>query len=134
MAAERPAVRVQPMTRDKLSRALGPWPELIRALENLAFDVSETLPDAAQANADAAAAAQNTAAAARVIAEEALSEVEQAQLDADTARAIAGAAAAIAQAAADASEIAHHLLGQVAEQRDTIAGLVRRIEDLENRP
>lgn len=43
--ADRPPVKTQRLTRDKLAQFL-PTHELIKAFENLSADVSETLPDA----------------------------------------------------------------------------------------
>lgn len=43
--AERPPVKTQPITRDKLAQFL-PSHELIKAFESMATDVSKVLPDA----------------------------------------------------------------------------------------
>jgi hypothetical protein len=70
-------VKSQPITRDKLVKALGSH-ELVKAFENLQSDVGETLPGATdQASADAAAA---------------MSAAQDAQTAADAAQAAATAA------------------------------------------
>lgn len=79
----RPAVRSQQLTRDKLAEFLKSH-ELIKAFENLSYDVSQTLPDAAALDSE--------------IAEDALATADQAVLDAALAQASANSA--IAQAAA----------------------------------
>lgn len=62
--AERPAVQVQRMGRDKLALFL-PNREAIKAFEHLVDDVATVLPDAALANATAAELAASAAAAAQ---------------------------------------------------------------------
>ena len=131
--AERPTVLTQHLTRDKLAKFLTSQ-EAIKAFENITRDVSSTLPDAVESNSAAIETAQSTADAARIVADEALTEVEQSQIEADTARILASTALAAARIAIDASELAEHLLGQVAEQREQIAALSRRLDDLEQRP
>ena len=132
--SSRPAVESAPLTRERIAAIVGGDQRAVKWFETLIRDVLQILPEATMSAQDAADTAAITASAARAIAEDALAEVEQAQIDGDTARSIASAALGIAQVAADSSELAHHLLTQVGELRDTIAGLVRRIEDLENRP
>jgi len=82
--AERPAVKVQRMGRDKLALFL-PNREAIKAFEHLAEDVATTLPDAALANATAAELAAAAAAAAQADADAAGLVAAAAQVDADDA-------------------------------------------------
>ena len=72
--AERPAVKVQRMGRDKLALFL-PNREAIKAFEHLVEDVATTLPDAAFANAAAAELAAAAAAAAQADADDALAQL-----------------------------------------------------------
>lgn len=72
--AERPAVKVQRMGRDKLALFL-PNREAIKAFEHLIGDVAGVLPDAALANAVATEAAAAAAAAAQADADAALAAI-----------------------------------------------------------
>lgn len=72
--AERPAVKVQRMGRDKLALFL-PNREAIKAFEHLVDDVATVLPDAALANATAAELAAAAAAAAQADADAALTAI-----------------------------------------------------------
>lgn len=130
----RPAVKTQTLLRAQLADALNNDPRAIRAFENMASDVSQTLPDATESASQAAQAAQDAAYAARVIAEDAYAEVEQSQLDSQTSLSVAFSAEAAAKQALDEAEFVQALIGQVIELRDMIAALSRRVEDLENRP
>lgn len=89
----RPAVRSQQLTRDKLAEFLKSH-ELIKAFENLSYDVSQTLPDAAAVDSEAIEAAQLTADAAVIGAAAAQADADAAQLTADNALTQAGAAQA----------------------------------------
>jgi len=108
--ADRPDVQTQPLPRDELSRFL-PTQRAIRAFEHLQNDVTEVLPDAAQAAAAAAEAAQAAADAALLAAQ------------------AAAAAAAAAQAAADAALA----LAQDLEQASTTGPLMADMQALRNR-
>lgn len=89
----RPAVRSQQLTRDKLAEFLKSH-ELIKAFENLSYDVSQTLPDAVQIDAEAIEQAQLTADAALLGAAAAQGSADTAQATADSAVTQAAAAQA----------------------------------------
>ena len=82
--AERPAVKVQRIGRDKLAMFL-PNREAVKAFEHLVDDVATVLPDAALANATAAELAASAAAAAQADADAAGLAAAAAQADADDA-------------------------------------------------
>lgn len=89
----RPAVRSQQLTRDKLAEFLKSH-ELIKAFENLSYDVSQTLPDAVQIDSEAIEQAQLTADAAVLGAAAAQGSADTAQATADSAVTQAAAAQA----------------------------------------
>ena len=118
--AERAAVQVQPITRDRLRQFLGDRPELIRAFEHLFLDVGQTLPEATLESAQAAEVAQAAA--------------ESSQFDAETARALAAVALDLARRALTTADEAQQMLAELSQHRATIAALSRRIDSLENTP
>jgi hypothetical protein len=75
--ADRPAVKTQHVRRDELAAVLVS-PRLVKAFENMADDVSQTLPDAAKATAQAASRAQARADAAKDAAEAAQADATEA--------------------------------------------------------
>ena len=106
--ADRPRTQTQPLNRAQITEWLGGNPRMVRWFESFVRDLSEILPDAAQANSVAAEAAQVAAHAARIVADEAL-------------------------ALAEVQELAHQLLAQVNEQRDRITELSRLLDGMMER-
>lgn len=86
------AVQTQPLDRDQLNKLAGGDFRSMKFLENLGADVSETLPDAAQASMAAAEAAQQDAADAQTAAGVAQVAADAAQSSADDAQADASSA------------------------------------------
>lgn len=78
--ADRPAVKIKPLTRDQLELLARGNPRAMKALENMASDVFSILPDATEAAAAAAEDAQITADQAMALAQTAVTIAEEALL------------------------------------------------------
>lgn len=78
--ADRPAVKIKPLTRDQIELLARGNPRTMKALEDLVSDVWGVLPDAAEAAATAAEDAQITADQAIALAQAAVTLAEDALL------------------------------------------------------
>lgn len=124
--ADRPAVKVKPITRDKLATFLGSH-ELIKAFENLVEDVGVTLPDASLNNARAIDTAQESAdtAIAASIAARAIVEVLRPLVDD-----LIGGPPAVPPERVELEE----MIPRVAQLESTITRLAHRVRQLEEGP
>lgn len=139
--AERPAVTSRPFLRSELTQLLGGNTRLLRAFEALSADVADVLPGAVlglSQRIDALQSGGDSAGVVRAVADEAMDAAEDAQADAIAAllRAAAAleAATAAAFAALDANDAAHGVMPQIAQLREQISGLSRRLDDIEQGP
>lgn len=124
--ASRPAVKVRPITRDKLATFLGSH-ELITAFENLVEDVATTIPDDTETLSIAVDAAQETADGAIVSAAAARSVAE-------LLRPLVEALVAGPPPAPAARAEPEGLPARLAQLESTVARLARRVNQLEEGP
>lgn len=127
-------VRTQRLTRDLVAQIAGGNQRSIKAVEALLDDVAQTLPEAINDLEREINGARAAADVARIVADEALDAAEAAAADALLAGSTARAAETTAKLAADTAEGLQHVVGVLADLRETVAALAGRVNDLEIKP